>query len=207
MKKIVYGIILLSFILSIYFYPVMPEQMASHWNSKGMVDGYMPKFWGLFLMPFVLLVLLLVFIVIPKIDPLDNIKKFKKYYDGFIIVMSIFMLFIHGQIILWNLGYEISPNYYIPVSIGLLFFYIGVLCENSKRNWFVGIRTPWTLSSDNVWDKTHKLGGKLFKIAGIIALIGVFFQNYVIYFILVPTLFVSVFLIVYSYVEFRKEKK
>ena len=101
----------------------------------------------------------------------------------------------------------ISPNYYIPVSIGLLFFYIGVLCENSKRNWFVGIRTPWTLSSDKVWDKTHKLGGKLFKIAGIIALIGIFFQNYVVYFILIPTFSVSIYLIVYSYVEFRKEKK
>ena len=207
MKKIIYAIILLSFILSIYFYAVMPEQMASHWNAQGNVDGYMPKFWGLFLMPFVLLGLLLLFNVIPKIDPLDNIKKFKKYYDGFIIVMSIFMLFIHVQIILWNLGYMISPNYYIPVSIGLLFFYIGVLCENSKRNWFVGIRTPWTLSSDKVWDKTHKLGGKLFKIAGIIALIGIFFQNYVVYFILIPTFSVSIYLIVYSYVEFRKEKK
>ena len=207
MKKIVYAIILLSFILSIYFYNVMPEMMASHWNAQGNVNGYMPKFWGLFLMPFVLLGLLLLFNVIPKIDPLDNIKKFKKYYDGFIIVMSIFMLFIHMQIILWNLRYMISPNYYIPISIGLLFFYIGIMCENSKRNWFVGIRTPWTLSSDKVWDKTHKLGGKLFKITGIIALIGVFFKNYAVYFILIPTIFVSVFLIVYSYVEYMKEKK
>ncbi len=207
MKKIVYSIILLSFILSIYFYPMMPEMMASHWNAQGNVDGYMPKFWGLFLMPFVLTFLLLLFNVIPKIDPLDNIKKFRKYYDGFVIVMSVFMLFIHVQIILWNLGYQISPNYYIPVSIGLLFFYVGVLCENSKRNWFVGIRTPWTLSSEKVWNKTHKLGGKLFKIAGILAIIGVFFKDYAVYFILVPTLFVSVFLIVYSYVEFRKEKK
>jgi uncharacterized membrane protein len=91
--------------------------------------------------------------------------------------------------------------------IGLLFFYIGILLENAKRNWFIGIRTPWTLSSEKVWNKTHKLGSKMFKISGIIVLIGFLFQKYVTYFILIPTLFVAFYLVIYSYVEYRKEKK
>ena len=166
----VLGMILFSFVIGIYFYPKMPEKMASHWNVQGRVDGYMSKFWGLFLMPFVLVGLALLFTAIPRIDPLKaNIEKFRKYYDGFIILFFIFMLSIHFQVILWNLGIRTSPNVIAPIGIGILFFYIGILCENAKRNWFIGIRTPWTLSSERVWEKTHKIGGKLFKIAGVIA--------------------------------------
>jgi len=202
------GIILLSFIVGAYFYAQMPEKVASHWNAKGQVDGYMSKFWGLFLMPFILVGLALLFIAIPRIDPLkENIEKFRKYYNGFIILFFIFMLSIHLQVIFWNLGIKISPNVILPIGLGLLFFYAGILCENAKRNWFIGIRTPWTLSSERVWEKTHKIGGKLFKIAGVIAFIGIFSQNYALFFILVPVILVTTCTIVYSYIEYQKEMK
>jgi uncharacterized membrane protein len=186
----------------------MPEEMASHWNAKGEANGYMSKFWGLFLMPFILVGVALYFNVIPRIDPLKaNIEKFRKYYDGFIILFFIFMLSIHFQVILWNLGVKISPNVTLPIGLGVLFFYIGILCENAKRNWFIGIRTPWTLSSERVWEKTHKTGGKLFKIAGIIVFVGVFFWSYALFFILVPVILVAAYTIIYSYVEYQKEMK
>jgi len=205
---IILGITLLSFIVGIYFYPQMPEKMASHWNAQGQVDGYISKFWGLFLTPFVLVGFVLLFTVIPKIDPLKaNIEKFRKYYDGFIILVFIFMLSIHFQVILWNLGIKISPNVIIPIGLGLLFFYIGILCENAKRNWFIGIRTPWTLSSERVWEKTHKIGGKLFKITGVIAFVGVFFQKYALLFILIPVISVTVYTVIYSYVEYQNQMK
>lgn len=117
------------------------------------------------------------------------------------------MLSIHFQVILWNLGIKISPNVIVPIGIGILFFYIGILCENAKRNWFIGIRTPWTLSSERVWERTHKIGGKLFKIAGVIAFVGVFFQSYALFFILVPVISVAAYTIIYSYVEYQKEGK
>jgi len=205
---IIFGIILLSFIISIYFYPQMPERIASHWNAQGQVDGYMSRFWGLFLMPFVLVGLALLFTAIPRIDPLKtNIEKFRKYYDGFTILFFIFMLSIHFQIIFWNLGIKISPNIIVPIGIGLLFFYTGVLCDNAKRNWSIGIRTPWTLSSERVWDKTHKIGGRLFKIAGVIAFIGIFFERYAIFFILVPVFLLAIYTFIYSYFEYQKEVK
>lgn len=205
---IILGIILLSLIISIYFYPQMPEKMASHWNAQGQVDGYMSKFWGLFLTPFMLAGLALLFIAIPRIDPLKaNIEKFRKFYDIFIILFFVFLLSTHLQIILWNIGIEISPNVIFPIGLGLLFFYIGILCENAKRNWFIGIRTPWTLSNEVVWDKTHKIGGKLFKIAGVIALLGVFFQNYAFFFVIIPVISFSVYTIIYSYVQYQRETK
>jgi len=186
----------------------MPEKIASHWNAQGQVDGYISKFWGLFLIPFILIGLAILFVAIPKIDPLKaNIEKFRKYYDGFVILFFVFMLSVHFHLILWNLGVRISPNIIFPIGIGILFFYVGILCENAKRNWFIGIRTPWTLSSERVWEKTHKIGGKLFKIAGIITFLGVFFQSYALFFILVLIISVAVYTIIYSYLEYQKEVK
>jgi uncharacterized membrane protein len=117
------------------------------------------------------------------------------------------MVIVHLQILLWNIGIQISPNALFPVGIGLLFYYIGILMEKAERNWFIGIRTPWTLSSDRVWRKTNRLGGKLFRIAGIFSIVGVFFQEFAVYFIIIPALFIAGFTIVYSYVEYQKEIK
>ena len=200
-------IIILSFLISIYFYPQLPDQMASHWNSKGEVDDYMSKFWGSFLMPIVSLGILLLFIFIPKIDPLKkNIQAFRKYYDMFIIIMILFLFYIHILTLLWSLNIKYNMTQMLIPAIAILFYYISILMKNSKRNWFIGIRTPWTLSNDKVWEKTHKLGSKLFKISAIIILIGTFFEKYFILFIIAPVLFTTVSSIIYSYFEYKKLK-
>ena len=201
-------LILISFGIGAYFFPQMPEKMASHWNTKGEVDGYMSKFWGLFLMPIILLGLFLLFILIPKIDPLkENIAKFRKYFDGFIVLITLFLFYIYLLSIAWNLGKRFNMGQMMMPALGMLFYYCGILTENAKRNWFIGIKTPWTLSSERVWNKTHKIGGKLFKAAGLIAFLGIFFPNYAFYFILVPALLVAFYTIIYSYFEYQKETK
>ena len=205
---IITGLVLLSFIISIFFYPHVPESMATHWNSQGEVDGYMSKLWGLFFMPVMITGLAVLFLVIPRIDPKkENIAKFRKYYDGFIILLIFFLLAVHLHTLLWNTGIRISPNVVLPAGIGILFYYIGILMENAERNWFIGIRTPWTLSSDRVWRKTNRLGGKLFKAAGIAAMLGAFFPELTFYFILIPALSIAGFTVVYSYLEYQKELK
>ncbi|AKB52047.1 membrane protein, putative [Methanosarcina barkeri str. Wiesmoor] len=202
------GLILLSFIVSIYFYPLVPESMATHWNSQGEVNGYMPKFQGLFFMPLLITGLAVFYLAIPKIDPMKvNILKFGKYHEKFIIFLILFLLAVHLQILLWNAGIQINPNAVLPVGIGLLFYYIGILMEHAERNWFIGIRNPWTLSSDRIWKKTNRLGGKLFRVAGIVAVLGVFYPGFEFIFILVPALFIVGFAAVYSYLEYQKELK
>lgn len=204
----IFTLALISLAVGFYFYPQLPEQMASHWNAAGEVDGYMSKFWGVYLMPCVLIGMAVLFFLIPRIDPLrKNIAKFRSYYDGFIILMMLFMFAVYGHGLLWNLGTEISTNIFFSIGIGLILFYAGILCQHAKRNWFIGIRTPWTLSSEKVWQKTHKVGGKLFKCAGLIAILGVFFETYAIYFILVPTLGVTVYVILFSYFEYERGQR
>jgi len=83
-------------------------------------------------------------------------------------------------------------------------YIISLLLAQARRNWFVGIRTPWTVSSEEVWNKTHKLGALLFKLVAIIILIGVIFPRYSIYFVLIPVLSVAVFLVIYSYTLYTK---
>jgi uncharacterized membrane protein len=203
---IIVGIALLSFAIGVYYYPQMPEQMASHWNAKGQVDDYLSKFWGLFLLPITLVGMALLLIAIPRIDPLrENIEKFRKYYDGFVILFMIFMICVYLMTILWSIEIRISPNLFLPIAAGIMFIGAGILVENTKQNWFIGIRTPWTMSSESVWDKTHRMGGKLFKIAGAISIVGILFQSYAVYFVLVPAILVAVYTVVYSYVEYKKE--
>ena len=183
----------------------MPEKMASHWNIKGEVDGYLSKFWGLFLMPLLSIGILLLYLIIPNIDPLKkNIEKFRKYFDGFIILLLLFLFYLYVLTIFWNLGLKFDIGQAIMPALAILFYYCGILLEKAKRNWFIGIRTPWTLSSDEVWDKTHKLGGKLFKIAGLFVLLGLFFKKYIFWFILVPIFTAVIYIIAYSYFEYQK---
>jgi len=153
-NKISIIIIIVSFFVGIYFYPQMPNEMASHWNTKSEVDGYLLKFWGLFLMPLLSLGMYGLFLIFPKIDPLkENIKKFKKYYCGFISVMIVFLFYIYMLTIGANIGLEFNMGMFFIPGLSLLFFYIGIMLEKSKRNWFIGIKTPWTLQNDEVWEK------------------------------------------------------
>lgn len=205
---IIFGIILLSFAIGIYYYPQMPEKLASHWNAQGQVDGYTSKFWGLFLMPIISVGMLLLFILIPRIDPLkSNIQQFRKYFDGFVVLIMVFLFYLYLLTIFWNSGYTFNMITFLSPAFAILFYYSGILIENAKRNWFIGIRTPWTMSSNKVWDKTHKIGGKLFKIAGVVTLLAIFFETYAIYIIVVPLIMVSIYTVVYSYFEYQKEMK
>jgi uncharacterized membrane protein len=201
-------IILISFIAGAVLYSYMPERMASHWNVAGEVDGYISKFWGLFLMPIISLGMLLLFIFLIQIDPLkQNIQKFRKYYDGFIIAIIAFLFYLYILTLLWNFNIRFNMIQILSPAFAVLFYYMGVLVAHSRRNWFIGIRTPWTLSSDTVWAKTHKQGGRMFKAVSFLALLGIVFPNQAIFFIIPPMIAVSIYLIIYSYVEYKKENK
>ena len=211
MKKtniFIFIVILASFVIGAYFYPQFPDKIASHWNVQGHVDGYMSKSWGLFLLPMILLVMWLMFILIPKIDPLKhNIEKFRKYFDAFIALIVLFLFYLYILTIFWNMGARFDMGRALMPAMGILFYFAGILINHSKRNWFIGIRTPWTLSSDNVWDKTHQLGAKLFKIAGVIAFLGIFFPKIAFWLVIIPIILFAVFVSVYSYILYKKEEK
>jgi len=190
-------------------YGRLPEQMASHWNPANQVDGYISRFWGAFLMPVIAGAMLVLFLVIPSIDPLKaNIAQFREYFNAFIVLVIVFLVYMHVLTILWNLGYDqFNMGTAMLPALGLLFIFAGIMMRKAKRNFFIGIRTPWTLSNDRVWDETHRLGSILFIVSGVLAMLGAFFGNYAIWFIMVPILGSTVFLLVYSYLLYQRETK
>jgi len=207
-KLLTIFILMFVFATAFYFYPLVPQQMASHWNINGEVDGYMSSFWGLFLMPVLMLAFTLLLFFIPKIDPeKKNIEKFYDEFERFIVVFNLFMLYVYILTIFWNIGYNINMIASLMPAFAILFYFCGILIGKAKRNYMIGIRLPWTLASDDVWDKTHKIGEKLFKITALFVFLGTFFTQYAFALMFIPLIVSIVYLVIYSYLEYRKIKK
>jgi uncharacterized membrane protein len=188
----------------------LPDPMASHWNENDQVNGYMSKFWGVFLMPLITLGMLLLFLLIPNIDPLKaNIAQFRDVFNLFIALIVGFMVYIYLLTLRWNLGYtDLGIGKAMMPALGILFFFVGYLMRKSRRNFFIGIRTPWTLSSDRVWDETHRLGSILFMISGALAFVGAFFGGAVaLWLLFVPLIGSTLITLVYSYILYQREIK
>ena len=114
------------------------------------------------------------------------------------------MFVLHAGVVAFNLGYEFDFTYLILVAAVGLLYYSGVLITHAKRNWFVGIRTPWTLSNEEVSNRTHALGGKLFKATAILTLFGLLFGDYALYFLVIPALVTAATTVVYSYYLYER---
>lgn len=199
-------IICLGFVLAIFVDPLMPSVMASHWGINGEVNGYASKLFGLYFMPFMSLVLYVFFLILPKTDPYSkNFSQFKQYYQQFIAVIVLFLFYLYLLTILWNLGYRFNLVQLTSPAFSFLFYFTGVLTSNARKNWFVGIRTPWTMSSEVVWKKTHYVGSRLFKLIAAISLLGFVFPHFFFYLLVIPIILVTVFVFVYSYIVFRRQ--
>ncbi|WP_458206602.1 SdpI family protein [Haladaptatus sp. NG-SE-30] len=199
------ALVVVAFGVSAYYYPELPEQMATHWNASGEADGTMSRLAGAFFLPALTLGILVLFAVIPKIDPLrENITAFREFYDLFVVLFVAFMLYVHLLVILWNLGYRFDFTTVLAPAIGVLYYFIGMLMTHVERNWFVGFRTPWTMTSNEVWERTHSRAGPLFKLAGLIAVLGALVPAFAIHLIVWPAVGVAVYLAIYSYIEYRR---
>jgi len=199
--------IVISVLLSIVFYQYLPDQIASHWNIQGVVDGYSNRLNTVLMFPTLQVILFALLVLIPNIDPKKkNIEKFERYFFLFIDAILIFIVLLQLQVFLWNTGIEIQMGTITPILMGSLFILIAQLLKKSKQNYTIGIRTPWTLSSEKVWDKTHKLGAKLFTISGGITILSALFPLYSFYVLIGSILLSTIYLFVYSYLEYRKEQ-
>jgi len=204
------GIILLTLVIAGYIYPLLPAQIPTHWNAAGEVDAYGSKLFHVLMFPGIILLIYALFEVIPRIEVFrKNIRAFMKHFFVMKVSIMAFMCYIFVLTTLPNFGYGINFNIWLMPAVGLLMGVIGYLIKFAKRNFFVGIRTPWTLASDHVWKKTHDIGSKLFMTMGVwIALSGlVLSPKYIMWGIMVPILGLVVWMFVYSYLLYKKESQ
>lgn len=162
-----------------YFSPLMPGKIASHWNMFGQADGYSSKALGLFLFPGISAILAVILLLIPRMDPKkENIRLFEEAYHRFVIVFLLFLFYLFFLTILWNLKWVFSFNQALAAGMAWFFYETGKLLGKAKMNYTIGIRTPWTLHSEEAWDKTHEIVARWTTILTLFLLIGVILPQY-----------------------------
>ena len=187
-----------------WMYAALPDPMPTHWNAAGQADDYMPKLQGAIVLTAVPAFIFIIFRLIPVISP----RGFRT--ESFAGVLNILMTasVVFGSIIgivaiQAALGAEFNISTVVMVAVGLLLMVLGNFMGKVRKNFFVGIRTPWTLASDEVWAKTHRLGGWCLVIAGAaMALLAVLAPTveWIIYIVVAMALIP----VVYSYVAYRR---
>jgi uncharacterized membrane protein len=203
------AIVLLPFIYLAYLWNDLPSKVPMHWNIKGEIDKYGDKS-ELIIIPFLLpLLVYVIFLVVPKIDPKNKLNKMGNKLQTIKFLLTSFMSIIALFIIYSAKNKSITNPNYIVFLIGLLYLILGNYFKIIKANYFIGIRTPWTLENETVWKETHKLGGKMWFIGGFIIIISSLLldkQTNFTLFIIVTTI-ISIIPIVYSYLKFQNLKK
>ena len=190
--------------LAVVLYPDLPERVPTHWNAAGDVDGYATRFWGVAILPAAAIFVLLLMKIIPAISPKGfRTERFSDVVNIFQVTLVGFFSAVAILVLLEARGLDVHINQMIYIGVGLLFFILGRNLGKVRKNFFLGIRTPWTLASDEVWDRTHRLGGWLFMLSGLVMIAAAFVQlrtGWLIAVILVMALF-PVF---WSYILYRR---
>lgn len=161
------------FALALWTWPNAPDRLPIHWGPSGEPDGYGSRFEGLLLMPLITLGVYGLFFAIPRIDPRRrHYEQFRGVYRVVRTLIVGFMFLIYLWTHLWFRGHRMDPELVVSALVGALFLGLGNYLPKIKSNWFIGVRTPWTLSSEESWRRTHRLAGWLFVISGVVILAG-----------------------------------
>ena len=205
MNKWILLIAILSFVGVLLVYPLLPEEIPGHWNFAGEVDRYDSKS-SVFITGLLPLGIYLLMVFLPKIDPkrASYLKHEKAYTiaQGVIVIMLVYIQWIA---IAAGLGYNVDTGLAVRLAIGIMFILLGNYMSQIRHNYFFGIKTPWTLANEEVWKKTHRVGGYGFVIAGIITILSIFLRGKAAVIVSAGGLFIPVvYSYVYSYFAFKK---
>lgn len=201
------GIVLLPFLYLAYVWNQLPAQVPLHYNIKGEVDRYGDKS-ELILIPIMTsLLIYVIFLAVPHIDPKKQIQKMGKKYDTLKWVITTFMSVLALFIIYTAKNQSFANPNYILLLCGVLFILLGNYFKTIKANYFIGIRTPWTLENESVWKETHKLGGKIWFAGGVLVILSSLIFDERTNFIIFMTIIAVMVLVpvVYSYLLFKKQ--
>lgn len=204
-KALPYLVFILSIIISALSLVYYPDRYAIHWGYYGEADGFSKKGLGLFFIPILMILMYFFLHFVPKLDPeKKNIEKFYESYNLFVNGFLLFFLYLQITMFIYNVIAPFNFIYGIIPELSGLFYGLSYLLENTKKNYSIGIRTPWTLASEEVWDKTHKLGAKLIRYAALVTLIGLFLPSLAILIFMVSIFGTFGYLFWYSYYEFKR---
>lgn len=190
-----------------YFWPQLPEQVPTHWGPAGMPDRWAPKLTGALIGPVMGVFFYVLVWALPLLDPrarhMAESSQVIEVIRSILCAFALFMTYL-------TLSASVTPDQHLPLSglmvgLGLLFVVLGNYLPKVRSNFFIGIRTPWTLSSEDVWYRTHRLGGKLMVAAGALTILGAWLPKPWSLVIFVGAVaLASLIPVVYSYWRFKR---
>jgi uncharacterized membrane protein len=156
--------------VSAWAWPQIPDgaQVPIHWGIDGRANGWAPKWQGLLLLPAMTGGIALVLAFAPRVDPRSgNIQRSATAYWAIAVAALVLMAVIHVAAVLAATGRSVNIGLIVSLAVGGLFVVVGNFLGKTRSSWIFGIRTPWTLSSELAWTRTHRLGGYLFTLLGV----------------------------------------
>jgi uncharacterized membrane protein len=206
---IIWLLALLPLFITWIVYNKLPDQVPMHWNFQGEIDAWYPKFPGAFILPGLVIVINALLVFIPRFDPRkDNYAKFEKQYRTFQVFFNVLFLVLQIVIVFVSLGAVfVKVDLIVKLLIAGMFVLIGNMMPKFKHNYFIGIKTPWTLANEDVWNKTHRHGGYIWFASGCVLVVLAIIPgtiSAILYFAII--LISALEPIVYSYMKFKQER-
>ncbi len=192
--------------VGIWAYPRLPDRVPTHWNIRGEVDGWSSAAFAVFFFPAMALAMYALFDILPSLDP--NKKRYEQFAGSYSVIRSGIVLFMDGIYLLTlmaGIGYSVNIGVFVKVGVSLLFILIGDRMGKIKQNWFLGIRVPWTLASEENWRRTHRFAARTMVAGASLSLLIAPFDNPLAsgaFFALVMA--GAILPVAYSYLLFRK---
>lgn len=188
-----------------WFYDRLPDPFPTHWNWRGEADHFTPKPWGPWLLPAAQLGVWALLAVVPAMSPAGyKIEKFRATYDRLLVLIVGFFTVLNALCVAQALGGHFDMRRGPFVLIGALFVVLGNVLGKTTRNFFVGVRTPWTLASPEVWSRTHRLAGWVFVLGGFVMMAGALLIAHAAVVVIAVTAVTALVPVVYSYVIYRE---
>jgi uncharacterized membrane protein len=196
------GLLGLAVVVSAAVYPQLPERVATHWNMKGEVDGYGPKWVAAWVMPLTMLGILGLLALLPWLSPKNfEIETFRPTYEFLVILITGLFGYIHLVTLAGALDAEFPVGRVLVAGVFLALACMGNVLGRVRRNFFIGVRVPWTLANERVWNDTHRVAAWVFVIAGLLGFILALADQLAVGFGLFVVLMIVP--IVYSFVHYK----
>lgn len=197
-------------IAAIYVYPLLPARVPSHWGLNGQVDGWVSPLGHVLMFPGMMIGMYLLFLILPHIEP--RRQHFIESWGFYQMIRNFMMVFFAAMYGLTTYAgitaSTVAVDKIVPVMVGVLFLFIGNYLTQVKSNFFMGIRTPWTLSNENNWRKTHRLGAYTFAIGGVLFLLSPFIPTPLNFYLPIIGVCIAGFLpVLMSFIWFKQGNK
>lgn len=192
-------------LLAAIFYKSLPNAMAIHWDAHNTADGYANRALAVAVIPIVSIFLYILFRFLPVLDSRrQNIAEFYRQFQKFALLLFLFLLYLQVLLIIWNLGVPFDLVRWLVPAFAVLVWGLANLLSRARPNWTVGIRLPWTLRDERVWQQTHEFAAGVFRFASLVVLGGLVWPAQAFWFIVGPIFAGAIAPVIYSFLLYKQ---